>query len=40
MKKVIGYGKPKKDGSHDHRRNRNPDRTPNQKRGDKKTGKK
>jgi len=33
---LIGYGKQKKDGSHDHRTNTGNDRTPAQKEGDKK----
>lgn len=31
---AIGYGKQKDDGSHDHRTNTGPDRTPAQKTGD------
>lgn len=31
---LVPYGRPKADGSHDHRFNRGNDRTPAQKRGD------
>jgi len=40
LHKVIDYGDQKKDGSHDHRYNKGNDRTPAQKRGDKKRRKK
>lgn len=33
---AIGYGRMRKDGGHDHRTNRGPDRTPSQREGDKK----
>ncbi|MBS0348824.1 MAG: hypothetical protein JSR69_20440 [Proteobacteria bacterium] len=36
---IVDYGHQKKDGSHDHRCNRGEDRTPAQKKGDKKHGK-
>lgn len=35
-KGIIDYGNDKKDGGHDHRNNKNDDRTPSQKEGDKK----
>ena len=34
--KVINYGNEKSDGGHDHRTNKGKDRTPSQKKGDKK----
>lgn len=33
-KEAVGYGKQKKDGGHDHRYNKENDRTPAQRKGD------
>lgn len=39
LRGIVDYGRQKKDGGHDHRCNRGDDRTPAQKKGDKKHGK-